>query len=284
MDLCMKEKVSKCVVKMFTLLALLAVFANATQPVVAAVNDLPVSCWSFDETVGNAIDAIGANTLQNQNSMPYTAGKVGGAADIDDHNSVTEAQYLSIDDTAQQGLQMTDAISGSVWINYDESMDNKYSMIFSKFDDTNYTSNDISYAVAFNGANHQLQFWASRDGDTNSDIQPSIAPVAVWAFNPVPGVWYHIAVTYKAGNVHLYIDTKEQKIIYNYTDISIHQSAAPFTVGYTSVIREAHQKVDELGIWNRVLTKNEVKKLYNNGNGISCQTLKSIVQIDRTGA
>gem|GEM_PF-6175068 len=240
----------------------------------AAQVPLPVSCWSFDETSGDAHDAIGTNTLVNQNSMPYTTGNVGGAADIDDHNSLTGAQYLSIDDSVQQGLQMTDTLSASVWINYDESMENKYSMIFSKFGAApDYSSFDISYALAFNGVSHQLQFWASRDGDTSSDSHPNIAPVAVWAFTPTPGVWYHLVVTYKAGNVHLFIDSKEQKVVYNYTDTSIHQSTAPFAVGYTSVIGEAHEKVDELGIWNVELSKQQAKALYNKGNGVSCSSL-----------
>ena len=239
----------------------------------AAQIPTPVSCWSFNEVSGDAYDSVGNNTLANINSMPYTTGKIGNAADVDDHNSLTDAQYLSIDNSVQQGLQMTNAISGSVWVNYDESMDDKYSLIFSKLDDANYTANNISYALALDGTDHVLQFFASRDGDTVSDNHPSTAPVAGWAFTPVPGTWYHVVVTYDAGNVHLYINDKEQTLLFNYTDASIYQSAAPFAVGYTSVIREMHGKLDELGIWNQALTKNEVKKLYNKGRGVSCQDL-----------
>ena len=235
----------------------------------SATNGL-VSCWSFD---GNGVDAIGSNNLTNINNMSYVNGQVGFAADVDTHNSLTDAQYLSIDNGVQQGLQMTSAISGSVWVNYDESMDGKYSMIFSKLDDTDYTTNNVSYGLALNGGGHVLQFFASRDGDTVSDSHSSTAPVAGWEFIPVPGTWYHIVVTYNAGDAHLYINGKEQKSLYNYTDASIYQSSAPFAVGYTSVIREMHGKIDELGMWNRALSAKEVKKLYNKGKGVSCASL-----------
>jgi hypothetical protein len=257
-----------------TMLFVCVILSNTILPVEAAVKTSPVSCWSFDEVDGDAMDAMGTNTLVNQNSMPYATGIVGGAANIDNHNSVASAQYLSIDNNAQQGLQMTDAMSVSVWINYDESMDNKYSMIFSKFDvAVDYSAFDISYALALNGGSKNLQFWASRDGDSGSDSQLNTAPAALWAFNPTPGVWYHIVVTYHAGDVHLYVDNKELQVLSNHTDTSIHQSEAQFAVGYATVIREAHEQVDELGIWNRVLSRGEVKKLWNKGNGVSCRDL-----------
>lgn len=237
----------------------------------AAQIPTPVSCWSFDEVSGDAHDAIGSNTLVNQNSMPYTTGKVGGAADIDTHNSITDAQYIKIDDANQSGLDFSTKLSISLWVNFD-SVDPSAQSLVSKFD---HDTNNESYALVMNNTDHQLDFWADADGVPLSSTSPTLSAAKVWPFSPVVGQWYHIVVSYSNGDAQLYINDVEQTSpVMNALDSSIYNSIAPFEVGDIPLAaRESNLKLDELGVWNQALTKNEVKKLYNKGNGVSCSSL-----------
>jgi hypothetical protein len=236
----------------------------------AVLSDGLVSCWSFEETSGDAADTIGSNTLVNQNGMPYTTGKVGGAADIDALNSITNAQYLKIDDTAQSGLDFVETMSISLWINFDSVVGGQG--LVSKFvQDTN----DESYALVFDGNSNQLKFLADSDGMPGSDAIPTLNAEKVWEFVPQVGEWYHIMVTYAKGKTNLYIDgIKQTNVILDIADKSIYASNAPFEVGSIPLaVRESNFKMDELGIWNRALGAKEVREVYNTGAGISCGSL-----------
>lgn len=265
MFLCKKYSIRMFSVGVICSLLLPYQFASATQI------SKPISCWSFDEVSGNAVDSIGVNTLQNQNNMPYTSGKVGGAADIDTHNSITDAQYLKIDDTNQSGLDFSTQLSISLWVNFDSTEPSAQSLV-SKFD---HDTNNESYALVMNNTDHELDFWADADGVPLSTRVPGISAAKVWPFNPVVGVWYHIVVSYSHGDAQLYVDNVEQTTpVLNALDSSIYNSTAPFEIGDIPLAaREANLKLDEVGIWNQPLTKNEVKKLWNKGNGISCNNL-----------
>lgn len=241
------------------------------QFVSAAQIPTPVSCWSFNEVSGDAHDVIGSNTLANQNNMPYTAGKIGGAADIDTHNSITDAQYIKIDDANQSGLDFSTKLSISLWVNFDSVEPSAQSLV-SKFD---HDTNNESYALVMNNTDHQLDFWADADGVPLSSRFPTLSAVKVWPFNPVVGVWYHVVVSCSNGDAQLYINDVEQTSpIMNALDSAIYNSTAPFEVGDIPLsARESNLKLDELGVWDQALTKNDVKKLYNKGKGVSCQDL-----------
>lgn len=253
------------------LIVMSALVFAITMPVEAASNKSPVSCWSFDEVSGNAVDSVGTNTLINQNNMAYTAGRVSGAADIDTHNSITDAEYLKIDDAAQSGLDITGDLSISLWVNFDSDAPSAQSLV-SKFD---HDSNNESYALVMNHTDNQLDFWADADGVPLSSAVPGISAVKAWSFNPVVGAWYHIVVVYSGGDADLYINNvKQHDVVLNALDTSIYNSSAPFEVGsIPNAARESDLKLDELGIWNQTLKKSDVKMLYNKGDGVSCTSL-----------
>jgi hypothetical protein len=77
------------------------------------------------------------------------------------------------------------------------------------------------------------------------------------------GTWYYVTLTRNDNTVKLYLNGRfvGSMTISGSDHLSVSQ------VGYKG--RSFNGAIDELGIWNRALTDQDVAKLYNNGNGLS---------------
>jgi len=220
-----------------------------------ALIDNLVSYWKFDESSGNAADAHGSNTLTNNNTATFAAGKINNGADLESSSS----QSFSIADGSQSGLDITGDLSLSMWLN-PESITGTHGLV-SKFVD----SGQMAYRLAFNTTQIFLTVSAAGFIETN----------AVWT-NPLStGSWQHIVVTYdaSAGEATLYYngtaDTTETGLA-----TSIKNSTATFRIGARSSVLDAAElfydgKIDEVGIWSKTLSGAEVTSLYNSGSGLA---------------
>jgi hypothetical protein len=85
------------------------------------------------------------------------------------------------------------------------------------------------------------------------------------------GVWYNIVLTWNAGNYIVYVNGVYQASgtytgltsLNSFADIGNHGNSANRNEGLNGVI-------DEVAIWNRVLSQTEIINLYNSGSEISC--------------
>jgi hypothetical protein len=218
------------------------------------------SYWKLNESNGNAVDSVGPNTLTNNNGVTYSSGKINNGANF----VRTSTQSLSITDGSQTGLNITGDISVSFWI--------KISGI---------PANGQQYYIAAKagpGSNTQgYNFDYIRDDtDFPAGSHTAIA-VNYWKDNlrtyiAAPydlgtGVWHHvvIATTVASETASIYVDGVSQStsVLANSTN-SIGASTESFILG-----TDLDGSLDEIGIWDRVLTSDEVSQLYNNGNGIT---------------
>jgi hypothetical protein len=80
------------------------------------------------------------------------------------------------------------------------------------------------------------------------------------------GTWYHIAFTYDGTQGKLYVDgalNNQANFALNTTGKDFYISRIPpYSAEYTD------GAIDEVGVWNRVLTDSEIANLYNGGQGL----------------
>lgn len=208
-----------------------------------------ISYWSLEEESGTRYDAHGSNDLTDNNTVLYGTGIQGNAADLEYSN----AEYLSITNAAQSGLDLTGDFSFSCWVN-GESYPSDDMPIFSKRD-----SSENGYSLRYQHGDNRLLF-------SINNIQKMITTTLT------AGNWYHIVVTYdaSAGAGKVYVNGSLLSSPTGYAT-SINTNTTDFALGgYPSVAFVTYWDglIDEVGIWSTVLSGTDVTTIYNSGSGI----------------
>jgi len=214
-----------------------------------ALTDNLVAYWKLDESSGNAADSASTNTLTNT-GVTYSAGKINNGAVF-----VDATDYLSINDNAP--LSFTGDFSASFWINLSSFPASEVVGCYGKFN----VGTQRAYLCRLynNAGSPELYMNISANGTTATQANNAIGTLST-------GTWYHIVTVYdaSAGTVELYKDgilVATQKG----HNTSIYNGNEPFSIGYDN--GHIHGSVDEFGLWNKVLTRDEVFRLYNAGRG-----------------
>ncbi len=214
----------------------------------------PISFWNCDESSGNLADAVGSNTLTNNNTTPFVTGLVAGNA-IDLENG--SSQSFSITDAAQTGLDITGDMSISFWYKPESYITE--SAFVAKYG----TAGNRSFFTGRWDAADQviMRIQNSAGGETD----------AIWSgVTLTNGTKYHLVFVYTAAShtADLYYNgtAQTQKDIVR-TDIR--NGAAPFEVGTdTGILANQDGVMDAIGIWNVALSASDVTALYNAGAGL----------------
>ena len=256
----------KRIISIISIACLLA-FSNSplfSLPARAATCDNLVSWWSLDESsdgsgaVARADSVVAsANDLTDVNTTPSATGKVSLGANLEKDNG---EHFTAADDDT---LDITGDISLSFWFN-PESINIDHIVLNKEAYPT-----ERGYAFKFTTAN-KLLFWASAaSGGTESSWRTTDAVIAA-------GNWYHFVVTVdisvpsavmyvNGSSVSLTtIDTSVTAIVANAASLGIGNIAGGAV--YSDGI------FDEMALWSRVLTSDEVTTLYNSGNGVNYAT------------
>jgi hypothetical protein len=232
----------------------------------AALTDSLVSYWKLDETSGTRADAHSSNDLTDNNTVGYGTGIINNGADFERDNG----EYLSITDAAQTGLDITGDISISMWVKA-ESIPADYMRLLGKNDAD---IENKGYYIQFRspGANQSALSLTFYDDSSNATFVYSTDQ-----YLASTGVWYHVVVTADvsagASGVTLY---KNGSSISATTGVdnatSISDTSAAFSIARNlqgSNPDSFDGIIDEVGVWNRVLTAEEVSDLYNSGAGFA---------------
>jgi hypothetical protein len=182
---------------------------------------------AFDDGVGNQ-GAITNATL--------TTGKVRDAY------SFSGGSYVKVNDS--NSLDMTGNITISAWINP--------------------RSSTQGYIVAKYGA-YMIQFM------TTNTTQGGIWSGGAWkqfvGGNTPQNTWTHVVFTYDRVTARMYINGVS---VQNFTNTSaIDATATDLYIGAknsTDRTRDFNGSIDEVGVWNRALTQDEITQLYNYGS------------------
>jgi len=209
-------------------------FSNADTK----TNDM-VSYYSLN---GHTNDLVGSNNGTNNGSTLTSSGKIGQAYDFDGVDD-----YINIGDVTVS----TDKISISAWINIDS------------FNGENWVvGKDESGAREF-------AFGPNNGGYLNFQIE-GFNPSTVGGTAISTGTWHHIAVVFDSstGNGEYFLNGSSDGTFTNTGNLS--DTTSPLCIGrrsYSGYGGYINGKIDEVGIWGRMLSTTEFSDLYNSGNG-----------------
>jgi len=212
----------------------------ATKNLVFAGTDDALVYYPLNEASGQAIDSKGLNNSVN---VLGTQGAVGKSGTCYLFNG--SSQKITFADSESWTLTANEDISFSAWINFTADNLTKWGNIWGN-------SANIGFGMKKNSAGNYSIFWYA--GGTTA---------ASSSFQITPGVWYHIAgIRVAKTSVSYYLNGALLNTV-TPSDIDVNPPAV-YIGGNEAASEFFNGKIDELGIWKRTLTANEVMDLYNN--------------------
>jgi hypothetical protein len=207
--------------------------AASDQIEVPAFPSGAIAFWKLSDLT----DASGnGNTLTNNNTVTFAAGKIGNAAVMDGADQYLSRDSFAIGTAYTQAVWFKlDAISGTHFI-----LDNK----------------------------ERAMLYINSDGDfRSSSYDLSLTGVEFTpASTVVEGQWHHAAFVYNGTSIKLYFDgalvaTETFEIGDSAIDV--------FAIGSLNYgLHYFDGQIDAVGIWDRALSDGEIATLYNSGTGL----------------
>lgn len=221
---------------------------------VTPLSDGLVHYWKFDESSGDAIDAVGSMTLANNNSATFASGKVNNAVNLERDSA------QSLKSTADLSESALTAYSVCMWVNPESVPANVLSernhFLFTSYDSPGLL--DMIYLN--NGGTRQLWFRQHfPGGEVRTDYDVDL----------IVGSWYLICGTWNGSQIQLYLNglavgtpTPISVIRTDMVDGTFLGSDDP-----GSAVTNWDGLIDEVGFWTRALSPSEISQLYNGGAG-----------------
>ncbi len=217
-----------------------------------------VAHWAFNETSGTAAsDSAGTynGTLTNMDpATDWVSGKLGNALEFDGSNDYVDVSSL--------GTRTYDNFSIASWYKSSNlSMtDDEYILIIGQVP----SSNAIIFAVGDDtGHEGEVRIYMNNDGTGYFDFYSTGSPVH-------DQQWHHLAMVRTASEIVIYVDGLE---ITRNADIHTGVSFEPENKAYIGddpgKTEQVNGLIDDLRIYSRALTSQEISDLYNGGSG--CQ-------------
>ena len=217
-------------------------YSNAAAAVTASLTFVPfsdlVSHWDFDDGTGSPTltDVVGSGngtlTLMDP-ATDWVAGKYGDALDFDGNDD-----YVRLSPT----VAMTDTFTMSMWIK--PVMANDYETLIAADE----PDNEVE-GFWLRGNTGNITFWfSSADHESNTAMSAN--------------EWHHIAFTNDGGNGTFYLDGSPDGTVSNAPGVN-------FELMGNDAINEQYQGLmDEVRIYDRALTSDEISDLANGLTGI----------------
>lgn len=217
-----------------------------------ALTDNLVAYYKLDESSGNATDAVGGTSLTASASAPTAAtGKISGARQF----TSTSTQRFSLADNATHSTGDID-FSFSAWVYMDARNNNRGFL-------GKWTSGQEEYALVY--LSNRLGFYvhdasSGQHGVNADDIG-----------DPSASTWYHIVCGHDAlANIAFIQVNGGTRYTVAHTT-GVRNGTSPFNIGdYNNDAGTVLSgRVDEVGMWKRVLSSAEAITLYNSGAGLA---------------
>jgi len=199
-----------------------------------------VSYWKMDESSGNIADSADSNNGTTTNVTYSQTGKIGTALLFDG------TSFIGFGNPTNLRLSST----GSVSLWFSTINTTGPGVLISKWDGNTARNGYAIYVY---------------NGYIEGDISDTSNNVYVGSTISVD-TWYHFVVTWNGTNTIAYLNGSA---VETKGGIATVATAYDFTIGRDSgtVADYFNGSMDEVGVWNRVLTSTEITTLYNSGNG-----------------
>ena len=217
--------------------------------------------WNFDEVEGTtAADSVGGNDGVASNARVIgEAGKKGNGADF-----TQGSDEIVLNNNLILGSNFT----VSTWINIDNfTTASGYYHVFSKNDINTNNSFQLCMRDRLDAENRIYPMFRIYNSSSQSAV-----PYFGWDSNEFSfNTWYMLTYTQSNGVGQFYLNGQARTMT-NGTGIPTPSTTAgTIKIGSSTLTFSTSHPldglVDELGVWNRVLTAKEVEQLYNEGNG-----------------
>lgn len=227
---------------------------TTTQPV-DLLTDL-ISVWELDETSGIiAEDSYGTNDGDTSGATVNQAGLINKCYDFDGSNDII---------TLPAALKLTGIFSISMWINPDNWTDNNYPSIFGGIIFGGTTSKGgIAIGVLKSSTTMYVQIYKDTANYSVSKAAPST------------GSWAHIVAIYDNSKLKLYInngtpaETTVGSITIDWSGLDARNPMIGAAEQPAASNKCFNGKIDQVAIWSKALTTDEISTLYNSGNGLA---------------
>ena len=199
-----------------------------------------VSYWKLDTNNATQPDEVGGNDGTVTGATFTSSGKIGGAYSFDG-----TGDYINIATT--NGLDTPSNITISAWIKTSDLN----GALFDKRD----SSSDGYGMFIFNGYLH-LRINANIQNSTGTYISDN--------------VWHYVVATYDGTYIRLYVDGTIDDTPLNIGLSTIntpHDAVIGYLFDLSTTIWNYIGLIDEVAIWNRALTTDEITELFNGGEG-----------------
>ena len=194
-----------------------------------------VGFWNFNEGSVSGSTAYDNSTWGNDGTVigatQTSDGKFGGAMEFDGVND-----YVDVTHTPLAGIQ---DITISAWFNPEDR--DGYEIIISNA--------NADYRIALDSSDNILV-----------DVADRSISLADTGFDAVTSVWQHVVLTSISGDTNLYYNGVKSDISSNAGTIS---STSIWHIGAREAGLFFNGSIDEVAIWNRVLTPEEINASYN---------------------
>tara|TARA_R110000824_G_scaffold9415_10_gene42191 strand:- start:4653 stop:5528 length:876 start_codon:yes stop_codon:yes gene_type:complete len=216
--------------------------------------------YELDELSGTRVDSQGGIDLTDNNTTGYVSGvssAVGNAASFIRSN----LEYLSVDNSSIDFLSPGDSSFSIAFWHQRVTLDivaNQHLCGIWKG-----SGGNKEYLIRWQGGSSQFRFYTSANGSSISYLGSNSV------LGDPPNSWYHLVFCHDADN--------DQRLIYvdGVLDASdsyssgIYQGSGDFNIGRTQESSNyVSGAIDEWGMWDRVLTADDVSSLYNAGDGL----------------
>lgn len=211
-----------------------------------ALTDSLAAYFKLDEASGNRVDVVNGITLTDNNTVTSNPGKIATAAQFTAANS----EYLSVTDSATMSSGDID-FTWAGWF-YLDSLGAQRS-VFGKSD--NATVDEYRLLIL---ATNVPTWYVNNTGVQASTFGACSA-----------STWYFFVGQYDATNNLVKVSINNGA--FNTTALAAGADTAhPFNIGANNGASPfMNGRVDELGFWKRLLTADEITRLYNDGDGFA---------------
>jgi prepilin-type N-terminal cleavage/methylation domain-containing protein len=221
-----------------------------------------VGYWKLDETTWSGNGAVKDLSGYNNNGTAINGavivpGKFGNAGQFDGNSAM-----IQVPDSTSLSMHGTDLITISAWVKRlggsPNPATNPYPRVVNKEFWNHEQSGSGGYMINVDNANGYGQFMIKNANDMPGPTDWNLLSATQWEF---------LVGTYDGNTVTFY---------HNYTGGSGTKIQTPFTLGigpnnnwpfYIGGSGSLNGLVDDVRIYNRALSDQEVQALYNNGNG-----------------
>lgn len=216
-----------------------------------------ISWWTLDETSGTRYDSHGSSDLADINTVGYATGLKGNAADFELSNS----EYLSRNLGTSELSFGDEAMTWTYWVKHETDGDTtpqRHISIRSTVNPNYYP--EVRFSWAEGADTFEFMVWDTGHGSAG----------VTWSGNPTTGTWYFIVGWHDptANTINIQVNNGTVDSVSHSNGIYDGGGAAGRQINIGRLVEYTQYMdglIDEVCVWNSVLSSDERTWLYNSG-------------------